>query len=148
MAISDRQPARPLAILSVTFANKAAREMLERVAALIGGSSDGGLVHLPLARRTHPAGRHRALGLKPNFTILDVEISSVLPQRLRLRVGDKHPRPAPSWRHPTLERPRVDAGVGHRATEEVEFANARALALYRKYQERLRRRTRPTSAIC
>ena len=67
--------ARPSEILSVTFTNKAAREMKERVGAMVGGVVEG----MPWLGTFHSIGvkilrRHAELvGLKPNFTILDVD---------------------------------------------------------------------------
>src|SRR5688500_11496601 len=67
--------ARPAEILSVTFTNKAAREMQERV-----GRMDGQIVEgMPWLGTFHSIGvkilrRHAELvGLKPNFTILDTD---------------------------------------------------------------------------
>ena len=63
----------PSEILAVTFTNKAAREMKERVGRLVGGAVEGmpwlGTFHAVAARMLR---RHAELvGLKSNFTILD-----------------------------------------------------------------------------
>src|SRR5258706_1044711 len=67
--------ARPNEILSVTFTNKAAREMKERVGQLVGGVIEG----MPWLGTFHSIGmrilrRHAELvGLSSNFTILDTD---------------------------------------------------------------------------
>ena len=64
--------ARPHEVLAVTFTNRAAREMAERVEHLVGGSVAGmwlGTFHAMGARMLR---RHAELvGLQPSFTILD-----------------------------------------------------------------------------
>src|SRR6266498_1974756 len=68
--------ARPAEILSVTFTNKAAREMKERVGQMVGQVVEG----MPWMGTFHSIGvkilrRHAELvGLKSNFTILDVDV--------------------------------------------------------------------------
>src|SRR5579871_1992088 len=66
--------ARPGELLAVTFTNKAAREMKERISKLLGRPVEGwwlGTFHALAARilRRHA----EVVGLKPNFTILDTD---------------------------------------------------------------------------
>ena len=72
--ISERK-AHPGSILAITFTNKAAAEMKERVADLVGGRARIMWVsHLPLRLRADPAQGGRAPGLHPaksNFSIYD-----------------------------------------------------------------------------
>src|SRR5262249_23135462 len=62
--------ARASEVMAVTFTNKAAREMKERVAALLGRPIEGwwlGTFHSLSARILRRHAEH--VGLKPNFTI-------------------------------------------------------------------------------
>jgi DNA helicase II / ATP-dependent DNA helicase PcrA len=107
----------PSQILSVTFTNKAAREMKERVAALSGGALEGmpwlGTFHSVAARmlRSHA----ELVGLKSNFTILDTDdqlrvmkqlISGVRPRREALAGAPARRDDRP------LEEPRLDSETG------------------------------------
>src|SRR5581483_10582920 len=132
--------ARPSQILAVTFTNKAAREMLERVAQLIGGAADGmwlGTFHSVGVRVLR---RHAELiGLKSNFTILDTDDQTRLIKQLLQAEGiDDKKWPArilsgiiQRWKDRALTPDKVahdDAG---------EFANGKAVEIYRQYQARL-----------
>ncbi len=133
--------ARPWETLSVTFTNKAAREMKDRVAALIGQPVEGwwlGTFHALAARilRYHA----ELAGLKPSFTILDTDDQiRLLKQLLQSEQVDEKRWPARAllgvierWKDRGLSPDKVTEA------EDVEFAGGRALALYRDYQERLR----------
>lgn len=81
-------PARHIAAL--TFTNKAAREMKERVGKLVKGSAARGLtvstfhnLGLNIIRR-----EHQVLGFKPGFSIFDAEDARTLLKELMLKDGD------------------------------------------------------------
>lgn len=81
-------PARHIAAL--TFTNKAAREMKERVGSLLKGSMSKGLtistfhnLGLNIIRR-----EHKLLGFKPGFSIFDSEDARSLLKELMLKEGD------------------------------------------------------------
>lgn len=81
-------PARHIAAL--TFTNKAAREMKERVSNLVRGSAAKGLIvstfhnlGLNIIRR-----EYKSLGFKPGFSIFDAEDARSLLKELMLKDGD------------------------------------------------------------
>ncbi|MYM63848.1 DNA helicase Rep [Pseudomaricurvus sp. HS19] len=77
-------------IAALTFTNKAAREMKERVGQLVKGSASRGLtvstfhnLGLNIIRK-----EHKALGFKPGFSIFDAEDARSLLKELMLKDGD------------------------------------------------------------
>ncbi len=133
--------ARPWQVMAVTFTNKAAREMRERVASLLGCSVEGwwvGTFHALAARilRSHA----EVVGLKPNFTILDSDDQlRLIKQVLEARGVD--PKKSPPrvvlgviqrWKDRGLTPDRVSQAEG------ADAADGWVLEIYRDYQERLR----------
>lgn len=89
---------RPWNILALTFTNKAAREMKERIGALVGIETARnlhmGTFHSIFARILRVEGRH--LGYEPNFTIYDDSDSRSLIKTIIKEMGldDKTYKPA------------------------------------------------------
>lgn len=132
----------PSEILSVTFTNKAAREMRERVGRLVGDVVEG----MPWLGTFHAIGakmlrRHAELvGLQSNFTILDTDDQlRLLKQLISAADLDEKRWPARSlaglidgWKNKGLTPADLDAG------ESELYANGRGQELYAAYQTRLK----------
>lgn len=133
--------AYPGQVLAVTFTNKAAREMRERVAAMIGGPAEGlwlGTFHALCARMLR---RHAELvGLTTSFNILDADDQlRLLKQIMEASSVDAKRWPAPAlmgviqrWKDRGLPPDRITAA------DDTDFAAGRARPLYAAYQTRLR----------
>ncbi|MFC7499500.1 ATP-dependent helicase [Enterovirga sp. GCM10030262] len=132
----------PSEILAVTFTNKAAREMKERVGRIIGDAVEG----MPWLGTFHAIGakmlrRHAELvGLQSNFTILDTDDQlRLLKQLISAADIDEKRWPARQlgglidrWKNRGWTPAQVDAG------ESEAYADGKGAALYAAYQERLK----------
>src|SRR3979411_1207502 len=132
----------PSEILAVTFTNKAAREMKERVGKMVGQAVEG----MPWLGTFHSIGakilrRHAELaGLKSDFTILDTDDQIRLIKQLIVAEGiDEKRWPArvfasmlDGWKNRGLTPANVPPG------EAASFAGGRGLKLYAAFQERLK----------
>ncbi len=133
--------ARPWEILCVTFTNKAAREMRERVASLLGYENEGwwvGTFHAQGARilRNHA----EVIGLKPTFSIIDTDDQiRLVKQILAANNVDEKSCPArlmsnqiQRWKDRGLTPDKV------KGVEGSEQADGLAPELYAQYQDRLK----------
>ncbi|MCK1737628.1 UvrD-helicase domain-containing protein [Bradyrhizobium sp. 138] len=134
--------ARPAEILSVTFTNKAAREMKHRLGQMLGHAVEG----MPWLGTFHSIGGrilrvHAELAqLKSNFTVLDVDDQvRLLKQLLQAENIDDKRWPArmlagliDGWKNRGLMPSQVPSG------EAATFANGKGGKLYASYQERLK----------
>ena len=134
--------ARAHEMLAVTFTNKAAREMRERIGVLAGPAGEGmpwlGTFH---SISTKILRRHAELvGLKSNFTILDTDDQiRLLKQLIQAENIDEKRWPGrmlawqiDAWKNRGLTPAKVPAAEGE------GFAHGKGIKLYAAYQERLK----------
>ena len=134
--------ARPWEMLAVTFTNKAAKEMRERITHIIGDEAEGlrwlGTFHSVAAQILR---RHAELvGLKSSFTIIDNDDQERLLKQLIEADNIDAKRWTPramaglidTWKNRGWTPDRVPT------SEAGEFANGKGISLYRQYQDRLR----------
>ncbi|WP_375451897.1 ATP-dependent helicase [uncultured Devosia sp.] len=140
--ILTSRKARGSEILSVTFTNKAAREMKERIAKLVGASVEG----MPWLGTFHSIGarllrRHAELvDLKSDFTILDTDDQiRLIKQLLEVENIDEKRWPArqfagmmDNWKNRGMLPKDISAA------ESGIYANGLGAKLYADYQARLK----------
>lgn len=140
--ILNTASAYPSQILSVTFTNKAAREMRERVGELLGTEAEGlpwlGTFHSIAAKilRIHA----EMVGLKSNFTILDTDDQiRLLKQIIKAADIDEKRWTArylasliDQWKNKGLVPEKLNA------KQSFKFADGKGAALYQTYQNRLK----------
>ncbi len=129
-------------ILAVTFTNKAAREMKERIGQLVGGALEG----MPWLGTFHAIGvkilrRHGELvGLKSGFTILDTDDQlRLIKQVIEGASLDRDRWPSrqlaaliDGWKNRGVTPDKVPRG------EAFAFAEGKGAQLYAAYQQRLK----------
>ncbi len=133
--------AYPSQILAVTFTNKAAREMKQRIGVLVGEAVEG----MPWLGTFHSIGvkllrRHAELaGLRSDFTILDTDdVIRLIKQLIQAEGLDDKRWPArqfaqmiDGWKNKGLRPEDIPEG------DARAFANGLGRELYRAYQNRL-----------
>lgn len=131
-------PARHIAAL--TFTNKAAREMKERVTGLVKGAAAKGLtvstfhnLGLNIIRR-----EYKTLGFKPGFSIFDAEDARSLLKELMLRDGDLDSDHLDLVQH-QISNWKNDLTSPEQALSHAQSPGEQAIALiYQRYNQALR----------
>jgi DNA helicase II / ATP-dependent DNA helicase PcrA len=132
----------PSQILAVTFTNKAAREMKERIGLLLGDAVEG----MPWLGTFHSIGvkllrRHaEVVGLRSDFTILDTDdVIRLIKQIIQAEELDDKRWPAKqfagmidNWKNKGLTPEQIPEG------DARAFANGKGRELYKAYQQRLK----------
>ncbi|MBL4693697.1 MAG: UvrD-helicase domain-containing protein, partial [Magnetovibrio sp.] len=134
--------AQPGELLAVTFTNKAAREMQERVGTMLGTPVEGwwvGTFHALAARMLRR--QAEAVGLKSNFTILDSDDQVRLIKQIldRRDIDPKEFKPRTfsaviqRWKDRALMPNKVSS------SEAIDQLGGHAIEVYEDYQKELQR---------
>jgi DNA helicase-2/ATP-dependent DNA helicase PcrA len=131
----------PNQILTVTFTNKAAREMRERVAKIMGQPAEGlwlGTFHALGARMLRRFADR--VGLQSNFSILDTDDQLRLLKQVMEAARIDAKRWPPNALMAQIQRWKDRGFMPGQipADQDTDFANGRAQALYAAYQDRLK----------
>ncbi|MEG0818853.1 MAG: ATP-dependent helicase, partial [Brevundimonas sp.] len=131
--------AKPWELLVVTFTNKAAREMRERIGHLIGPSAEGlrwlGTFHSVAAQILR---RHAELvGLKSSFTILDTDDQERLLKQLLEAANIDTKKHTPKSLAHLIDHWKNRGWTPEKLPPGEDFANGKGHALYAAYQKRL-----------
>ncbi|WP_242913255.1 ATP-dependent helicase [Brevundimonas pishanensis] len=132
--------ARPWELLVVTFTNKAAREMRERIGHLIGDQAEGlrwlGTFHSVAAQILR---RHAELvGLQSSFTILDTDDQERLLKQLLEAANVDTKKHTPKSLAAAIDHWKNRGWTPEKLPPSEDFAEGRGKALYTAYQNRLR----------
>ena len=132
--------AKPWELLVVTFTNKAAREMRERITHLIGPSAEGlrwlGTFHSVAAQILR---RHAELvGLKSSFTILDTDDQERVCKQLLEAANLDTKRWTPRSLNGLIDHWKNRGWTPETLPPAEDFANGKGHGLYAAYQARLR----------
>lgn len=131
----------PSQILSVTFTNKAAKEMISRISELSPERSQGlwlGTFHSIAAKilRIHA----ELVGLSSNYTIIDMDDQLRLIKQIYKELNIDEKRFAPKIMVSIISRWKDSGLLPNQISsrEASDFANGQAIEIYRIYQSRLK----------
>ncbi len=131
--------ATPFQVMAVTFTNKAAREMQERVSKLVGASTEGWFLGTFHSIATRILRKHaERIGFKPSFTILDSDDQlRLVKQILEAENVDTKRTPA-RMVHAVIERWKDRGWMPDKVPASEIGDQGRILKFYQMYQERLK----------
>lgn len=132
----------PWNILAVTFTNKAAREMKERLETLIGAPGRDlavGTFHAICARILRRDGERAGIGLTDNFAIYDDDDQSSLVRQVLKEMNLDEKQFKPSTIHAIISRAKNDLLSPTQYAERVnKYFEEVAARVYKRYEELLR----------